>query len=58
MCGGGGGRGGGYQDGPISAYNQVSVFYLMSSPICLLYRVIEEFLQKALFSEIQAIRSS
>ena len=34
------GGGGGYQNGPISAYNQVPFFCLMSSPICLLYRVI------------------
>ena len=29
----------------------------MSSPICLLYRVIQDFVQKALFSEIKTIRS-
>ena len=33
------------------------LFSLMDSLICLLYRVIQDFVQKALFSEIQAIRS-
>ena len=33
------------------------VFCLMCSPIYLLYRVIQDVVQKALFSEIQAIRS-
>ena len=56
--GGGGGGGererGGYQDGPISAYNQLPFFCLISSPICLLYRVVHDFVQKALFSEMHA----
>ena len=30
---------------------------LMFNPVCLLYCVIQDFVQKALFSEIQAIRS-
>ena len=30
---------------------------LMYSPICRLYRVIQDFVQKAIFSEIQAITS-
>ena len=34
-----------------------SFLCLMYNPICLLYRVIQDFMQKALFSEIQAIRS-
>ena len=42
-------RGGGYQDGPISAYNCV-VQYIS-------FFVIQDVVQKALSSEIQAIRS-
>ena len=50
FSGGGGGCGRGYQNGPISAYNQVAFFFcLMCSPICLLYRVIQDFVQKVLF---------
>ena len=30
---------------------------LMFSPICLLYRAIQDFVQKSLFSKIEAIRS-
>ena len=45
-----------YQDGPTSAYNQVP-FCLICSPICLLYRVIQDFVQKAQLSEIQTIKS-
>ena len=33
------------------------IFYLMCRPICLLYRVIQDFVRKALFSEIQAVGS-
>ena len=35
----------------------VPIFCLMCSPICLLYHVIQVFEQKALFSEILAIKS-
>ena len=42
---------------PIPAYNQVPMFCLMCNPICLLYLVIQDFVQKDLFSEIHAIRS-
>ena len=47
----------GYRNGLISAYNQVPFFCPMGSSIYLLYCAIQDFVQKALFSEIQAIRS-
>ena len=59
--GGGGGGGGG--EGRVSRWDCFCIqpssdyFCLMGSPICLLYLVMQDFVQKALFSEIRAIRS-
>ena len=51
----GAGERGGIKMG-VSAYNQVPfVFGLMCSHICLHYLVIQDFVQKAQFFEIQAI---
>ena len=38
----------GYQERPISAYNQDPIFWLLCSPIRLLYHVIQDFVQKFL----------
>ena len=53
VCGGGGGVKKGY----FCIQPSSNMFCLMCSPICPLYRVIQDFVQKALFPEIQAIRS-
>ena len=45
----------GYQDWPISAYNQVPLFCLMCVPMFLRFRVIQDFVQKAIFSEKQLV---
>ena len=57
----GGGCGGGGEGGVSMAYLCIQptsiIFHLMSSTICLFHSVVQDFVQKALFSEIQAIRS-
>ena len=50
-------KGGGIKMGLFLHITKFQFFYLMCSPICLLYRVIQDLVQKALFSEIQVIRS-
>ena len=50
-------KGGKMKKRPISAYNQVPFFFLMCSPICVLCLVIQDFIQEALFSKIQVIRT-
>ena len=42
---------------PICAYKKVPFFCLTCSPKCLLPHVLQGFVQKAQFSEIQAVRS-
>ena len=50
-----GGGGGGYQERHISAFYQVPFFCLMCGLICLLYRVIQDFVQKAEFSRYRQL---